>query len=456
MGVASASCAHSRIRAVCVFVLAIAALANPDALRAQDSTTAEARSTGLPRGVHWTFNIDAGLGAFGFANSLYLDNREDPSGDLSDDWAESFVKPALSGWIDLGKSQMYAGISAVGERTFGAPPPLVGTEAASFGPEILYVGWRSGTSVGSSEDLLDFSVGRQVYTIGHGMLLWDGAAEGGSRGGFWSNARKAWAFTGIARVHPKIHTFEAFYLDRSQIPGTDENPRVWGGNYQIAPTEHTTLGATYMQTLSDSNPQREGMNVFNLRAYSAPFNKLPNLSFEAEYAMEDNGDLISSTAWAAQVAYQFGTGGWSPKVSYRYAFFEGDDPGTPVNEGFDPLFTGFYDWGSWWQGEIAGEYFLANSNLISNQVRVAFAPSEAVSTGLIGYSFTLDQPAWYGIPVTSKNIAGEFDLYMDWKANSNFTVSVIAAFANPGEAVAQAANRAENFLYGMVYVAYAY
>ena len=58
-----------------------------------------------------------------------------------------------------------------------------------------------------------------------------------------------------------------------------------------------------------------------------------------------------------------------PKLSYRYAFFQGDDPETPANEAFDPLLLGFYDWGSWWQGEIAGEYFLSNSNLDSHQIR---------------------------------------------------------------------------------------
>jgi len=29
--------------------------------------------------------------------------------------------------------------------------------------------------------------------------VWDGAGEGGSRGGFWTNARKAWQFAAIAR-----------------------------------------------------------------------------------------------------------------------------------------------------------------------------------------------------------------------------------------------------------------
>ena len=31
---------------------------------------------------------------------------------------------------------------------------------------------------------------------------------------------------------------------------------------------------------------------------------------------------------------------WKPKLSYRYAFFEGDDPATAANENFDPLLPG--------------------------------------------------------------------------------------------------------------------
>ena len=52
----------------------------------------EERPTGLPKKVEWTFNFDAGLGAFGFNYSLYTDVRPDPSGDLSDNWFESYVK----------------------------------------------------------------------------------------------------------------------------------------------------------------------------------------------------------------------------------------------------------------------------------------------------------------------------------------------------------------------------
>ena len=120
------------------------------------------------------------------------------------------------------------------------------------------------------------------------------------------------------------------------------------------------------------------------------------------------------------------------------------------------LLPGFYDWGTWWQGEIAGEYFLSNSNLVSHQIRLHLTPSDALSGGLIGYSFRLDQPASFGSGVTSKNLAMELDAYADWKLNSNFTVSLVAAFANPQDAASQGYGRTSNFSYGMVYVAYAF
>ena len=63
---------------------------------------------------------------------------------------EGFVK----GGFDLthklsGGSELYGALTGVGERTYNAPPPLVGGEASSFGVEDAYIGWRSGSSIGS-------------------------------------------------------------------------------------------------------------------------------------------------------------------------------------------------------------------------------------------------------------------------------------------------------------------
>jgi hypothetical protein len=436
----------------------LTALAAASASGAEEEEAKAPPPPGLPAGIDWTFNLNATVGVFGFANSLYTDPKpDDSSGDLSDDWVEGTVKVALGGEYTLkNASQVYAKASVVGERTYGAAPSLVGEDASSYDVEDLYIGWRSGTSLGLGEDALDFTVGRSQYTLGHGMLLWDGSSEGGTRGGYWTNARKAFEFAAIGRFKPGAHTLEGFYLDRDELPESDSDSKLWGVNYEYAIGEDTTLGVTYMKWSADPNvkPERDGLDVYNARAYTAPFPNFKALSFEAEYAVEDNGALLDSTAWTALVAYQLETA-WQPKVSYRYAFFEGDDPATPANnEAFDGLFTGFYDWGAWWQGEIAGEYFVSNSNLISHQLRVHATPNDAIATGLIFYDFLLDQPVSAG--VISDEVAYELDWYMDWTINDNFVMSFVAAVAEPGDAVEQSSGRTDTFYYGMIFAAYSF
>ena len=420
----------------------------------------EQRTTGLPPRIKWTFNFDAGWGTFGFANSLY-NNPKNPGVEeaLSDQWFEGYVKPGLSGTYTLPSSaQLYGAVSAVGERTYGSVPILYGRDVSSFGPEDLYIGWRSGDSLTIGENAVDVRVGRSQYQLGHGFLLFDGAAEGGSRGGYWTNARKAFEFAAIGRVKPGPHTVELFYLDKDELKEADTGSRLWGTNYEIALGEDTTLGATYMKWFANTAaaPQRDGLNVFNIRAYTAPLKAAPDLSFEFEYASERNGELLDSTAWTLQGAYELSEVSWKPRLSYRYAFFQGDNPETPSNEAFDPLFLGFHDWGTWWQGEIAGEYFLSNSNLKSHLVRAHVTPNDSVSGGLLFYDFKLDHPASFGPEVTATDVAFEIDAYTDWDVNSNFSISFLGAYADPGKAVQQATGRTKNFVYGMIYVGYSF
>lgn len=414
---------------------------------------------GLPPGVDWTFDFSATWGAFNFHNSLYTDPRPDqPSGELTDDWFEGSIKPALTGEYTTGSGgQVYGALSAVGERTYGAAPSLVGDDASSFELEDAYIGWRSGTSSGRSENLLDLTAGRTRYRLGHGMLLWDGSAEGGTRGGYWTNARQAFEFAAIGRLKPGNNTVEAFFLDRDELPEADSNSELWGLNYEYAINETSSIGITYMDWSADVSmrPERDGLEVYNLRAFFAPAEGEGGPLLEAEYALEDNKPTLESEAWNGLVGFQFADG-WRPRVSYRYAIFEGDDVTTPESEAFDPLFTGFSDWGAWWQGEIAGEYFVSNSNLISHQFRVHATPRENISTGLIYYDFRLDERASFDPLVTSDDIGQEIDWYMDWQVNEHFLLSFVVALAEPGTAIEQSTGRTDTFVYGMFFAAYQY
>ena len=214
----------------------------------------------------------------------------------------------------------------------GRSRPFLAATLRHSRSKISSFGWRSGKSVGSGENVLDFTVGRAPYTLGHGLLLWDGAAEGGSRGGYWSNARKAFQFAAIGRLHAGNHKAEGFYLDRDELTENDIGTRLWGANYEYALGEHSTFGASYMKFFADPavKPDRDGLNVFNLRAYTAPVPSVPDLSFEFEYASEHNADLLSSHAWTLQGSYELSRTSWKPTFTYRYAFFQGDDPATPA------------------------------------------------------------------------------------------------------------------------------
>jgi hypothetical protein len=305
---------------------------------------------------------------------------------------------------------------------------------------------------------VDLTVGRARYKLAHGFLLSDGAAEGGSRGGYWTNARQAFELAAIARFKPGRHTVETFYLDKDELEENDTGSRLWGANYEFSHGEGNTFGATYMKWAAHESmrPGRDGLNVINLRAYTTPLAGVKDLSFEFEYAAERNADVLDSNAWTAQGAYAFSAAAWTPTLTYRYAFFGGDDPDTPVDENFDPLFLGFHDWGYWWQGEIAGEYFLSNSNLASHLVRAHVEPRDSLSGGLLFYTFRAVRPEAYGPGVTDKDLATEVDAYADWEINDNFTLSLVGAYANPGKAVQQFTGRTKNFAYGMIYVAYSY
>jgi hypothetical protein len=189
-----------------------------------------------------------------------------------------------------------------------------------------------------------------------------------------------------------------------------------------------------------------------MRAYIQPF--AAPLNIEMEVVREDNGEALDSNAWYVMADYAFNDTQWQPFLQYRYAFYEGDDPNTSADEGFDPLFPGFQDWGTWWQGEIAGEYFLSNSNLKTHMLRLRIHPTENVRTGLLFFDYQLDQPGSYQGGVNSSKLGQEVNFFLDWAATDSWSFSFIIARNQPGDAVEEAHDRTQAFKYAMVYATF--
>jgi hypothetical protein len=402
-------------------------------------------------GTKWKYGIQASAGYFNFRNSLFVDISPNPPGNLGEDWFEYAIKPWVSFERETSKGTWFGSASWVFAGTGADASEISGGHARSTDFDQLYLGWRYGSP---QTGQFEVAAGRYPYKIAKGLLLTDGYADGGSRGAVWTNPREAWAPGARIQYLRAGHTVELFYLERDDRPELDSDIRFSGINYEWKSVNTDwTLGASYMAfKANDQDPQLDGADVWNLRLYTRPFS-VP-LTIEAEWAYEDNGLALDSTAWYIQPYWTWEEAPWKPVLYYRYAFFEGDNPDTLANEAFDPLFPDFHDWGSWWQGEIAGEWFLSNSNLKTHMLRLHTEPRDNIGTGLIYFDYSLDQPGSYQGGVSSSKLAKEVNWYMDWSVNKMFTFSFVLARNSPGPAVDEAHGRSESFRYGMVYLAF--
>ena len=415
---------------------------------AADESPASAEGTAVERNFTW--GVSGGLGAFGFRNSLYVDKEPDAPGNLGENWAEFYIKPWANYERKFGEGVFFAKGSWAGVKTGQDAADIAGGGGSSTELDELYVGYRGTGHWG----LFEIAGGRYAYELGHGFLLSDGYADGGSRGGYWSNPRTAWA--PAARIHYSTgtHSVSLFYLDRDERPESDARTSISGVNYEWNnKSKDWTLGASYFGlNANEIRGQLDGARVVNLRAFGT-LSTLP-MNLEAEWAREQNDELLDSYAWYASGTWSWADSRWRPSLQYRYAVFQGDNPSTTANEGFDPLFPGFKDWGTWWQGEIAGEYFLSNSNLRSHMLKFDVRPNENITTGLLFFDYRLDQPGSYEDGVASRNLGQEINWYMDWRAFENFSFTFVVAHNQPGAAVEEAHDRTKGFKYAMIYVSF--
>ena len=110
-------------------------------------------------------------------------------------------------------------VSAVGERTYGSAPLVAGADFSSFQVEDLYAGWRSGTTLESlGENAVEFIVGRAQYQLGNGLLLADGSAEGGSRGGYWRTRARRSSLRRSAASRPALTPRRSSTWTRTTCP----------------------------------------------------------------------------------------------------------------------------------------------------------------------------------------------------------------------------------------------
>jgi len=414
-------------------------------------------------------------------------------------WTETFLAPELKASYETESfGSFYGDVSAQVTATGGdGEPSLV---SSTYGHPVLlqlenlYAGWKSGKTLdglglGLDENALDLSAGRQSFRVADGFLISNGVNNQGKRGMFWTQSRTAFAQTGLAHVATGPVRGDVFYLENvssnSQMPvGVTDNARtkLIGGNiefFENAAAEEGKpakdgasnyadrkwyVGLTYFNVIdaysngnlgfnpantgNNSNvtnsltSNRNGMNVVSVHVGGNPLPFLEDFSIYGNYVNESNGTAnrkVDANAWYLEPGYQLSSVAWTPKLSYRYAHFSGDkSPNDNTKKAYDPFFynaitRGF---GTWFIGEIVGNYVISNSNVNINQLVLSVNPSDSLKVSALAYQYNYDAKA-QNAGVTSSDLARELDFAVEWTINDNLSWANAFGIAHAGKGYRQ-------------------
>lgn len=394
------------------------------------------------------------VGAGFFNSDSWFGQSEEFLGADTDTWGEFGAELGLAWEYTRGQSTFFAELSGVytatgsddaSGLTIGEPD----TDQSDL--EQAHIGWRYDDPFGGlEEDTFTFSVGRQDYLIGTGLLIADGGSDGGEKGGWYLGLRKAFQETAIASLKSNSLVAEGFFLKNRPRRGGTQG-KAYGVNLEYSFPAGLTAGTTFMEV--DARIENED----DLEVWSGRlgWSGLGGLELAGEYVLEDS-NTIDAEGWYGQIGWSFAESAWTPWIGYRFADFDGDDPLTPHDERFREIAYGYTDYGSWFQGEITGNYPLANGNLTSNMLRVKATPNDQWTLNLFYYDFKLNHPRSLSPFVSSDDWGDEVNFTADWALNDHWYLIGVAAVLFPGDAAEQWVRGDDDWFYSMLYVSYSF
>lgn len=387
-----------------------------------------------------------------------VDARSGKNGGTKIDWQEFYVKPGVKLEYALQPDfSLLAGGSLVAATTFGDGDAGGFTRSSDgdVATEELYGGFRAGEWT--------LTAGRQNYMIGTGFIVMDGNLDQLKDGAYWLGPRTAFKDSAVlAWDHGALKT-QAFTLRVDDDLG---DFRMTGANLDYNLDDQVTLGAMAMKVDalgpkgSTLPRRRDGMQVYNVRALKAKVPGVPDLTLNAELAVQrgsGEGVDYDANAWYGQADYAFNTLPLTPVIGYRYAHFSGDDNlADNRQKAWESLSKGFVDWSTWLVGDVVGNYLLFNSNENVQQFSLKTHLNETLTLGAIHYQFWLDEKNYMGAPVSDRRFADESVVFLDWTPTPSFYTSLSYNWVKPLAAAKQVFGDDQKFSALELYFTYRY
>jgi hypothetical protein len=306
-------------------------------------------------------------------------------------WGESWIEPGVDVRLQIGSAlELYGGLSAGASRTWNADA-FDQSNQGELSLENAFGGFRTRNPVSGWN--IDVSSGQQNYSVGTGMLIWQGAGNGFERGAGGILPRQAWTNATVGKLSFGDFSLEGFYLDPNELESSDTITKLagtvvqykWGPKSRVGLSGVKVLASEQFYPLPSApfplfqpgiSNGRDGLEALHGFAEIDGANfGVQNAWLRGEFTLERNDGInMRAHAYYAEVGHRFVSLPFAPALSYAYASFSGDDPATTRYERFDPLFYG-NGLDNWWFG-ANGAFTFLNSNTAHHRATLQLVLSQ--------------------------------------------------------------------------------
>jgi hypothetical protein len=371
-------------------------------------------------------------------------------------WVENYIEYGLGGATQIGNTPFYIYGAGTFVTAMSAGQDIFRDDArATTNVEKLYAGLLYVGPDGGPR--INVSAGRQNFTLNDGWLVaqYGSQSNAGPRPGIYLAPRTTHDFAALSTVKWGSWNWTSFYLNPNEFEPLESNTELFGTNLRYNVTKsfygdvsylHVPESDTTYATPGGELLPREGLSTIAGHVRWADPNVMDGLWLETEAARQTHADF-EMDAWAAYgtVGYLARQLSWTPSISYRYAAFSGDNPGTATYERFDSLYSGGLS--EWLQG-ITINKVLSQPNRETHRIRFNVSPNDSLNLTLDYFLHqALELNNLGGNPalsqLQSRDLGQELQFVARWAISKNLYFVGVASHAIPGEALKLASPEAD-------------
>lgn len=293
----------------------------------------------------------------------------------------------------------------------------------------------------------NFTYGRKQFTLGDGWLLINTSMNGYNRAALQLNPRWAADRLITGGFSWDFLTVQGFSLRPDELDILNSRTTVTGANVELRNKTNGLLGLTFLTVprsgvkyyLPDGTTYtRAGLQVFNIRIFKNTGNK-GGLFFKAEGGYQRNRNFdMSAWAYYGELGWSFTRTKGSPAISYRFAYFSGDNPESASYNRWDALYTGG-NGEQWVQGSNMYKV-VQNSNELTHRIQAVYNPWKKMQlVGQFWLFYAARENNLGGNPalstLASKKYGTEFNLTVKYFHSQNWYFHLNTAYTLPGEGI---------------------